>query len=282
MTTDIEKSFKAKLRNIAREVNRNPADLWQAIVLERFLVRLGQSPHRNHFALKGGLLLAKYIPIGRETQDIDLLGLNISNNTQQLKTAFAEIVAVEIKDGFIFQELTIKELLHPHMAYTGMEVSMMAHFGKTRFPVSIDIGFGDVVKPVEKNISLTHHAKGPLFEETTILLCYPLEFIFAEKLETLVYRGGSNSRMKDFHDLYTMLKMPDLSHDALKTIIPTVFANRETTFNQPLLFSDADISSLQLHWTSYLTRLRPQDAGALPTKISDCIHVLNQWLVAII
>lgn len=29
MTIDLEKSFKAKLRNIARETNRNPADLWQ-------------------------------------------------------------------------------------------------------------------------------------------------------------------------------------------------------------------------------------------------------------
>ena len=72
MTTDFEKSFKAKLKNIAREANREPADLWQSIVLERFLVRLGQSSHRHHFVLKGGVLLAKYIPIvGQDiTQDL--------------------------------------------------------------------------------------------------------------------------------------------------------------------------------------------------------------------
>lgn len=75
MTTDVEKSFKAKLRNIAREANRNTADLWQSVVLERFLVRLGQSLHRQNFVLKGGVLLAKYIPIGRETQDLDFLGV---------------------------------------------------------------------------------------------------------------------------------------------------------------------------------------------------------------
>lgn len=56
MTTDIEKSFKAKLRNIAKETNRNPANLWQSVVLERFLVRLGQSAYRNQFVLKGGVL----------------------------------------------------------------------------------------------------------------------------------------------------------------------------------------------------------------------------------
>lgn len=42
MTSDAEKSFKAKLRAIAKEKNRDPADLWQSLTLERFLVRLVQ------------------------------------------------------------------------------------------------------------------------------------------------------------------------------------------------------------------------------------------------
>lgn len=62
MTVDLEKSFKTKLKNIAREANRDPADLWQSVVLERFLARLGRSPHRHYFVLKGGVLLAKYSP----------------------------------------------------------------------------------------------------------------------------------------------------------------------------------------------------------------------------
>ena len=43
MTLDLEKSFKAKLRAIAKEKNRDPADLWQNLTLERFLVRLANS-----------------------------------------------------------------------------------------------------------------------------------------------------------------------------------------------------------------------------------------------
>lgn len=59
MTADLEKSFKAKLRAIAKEKNRDPADLWQTLTLERFLVRLAKSEYREHFALKGGILLFK-------------------------------------------------------------------------------------------------------------------------------------------------------------------------------------------------------------------------------
>ena len=73
MTSDLEKSFKAKLRTIAKEQNRDPADLWQNLTLERFLVRLANSRYHEHFVLKGGILLAKYIERGRETNDLDFL-----------------------------------------------------------------------------------------------------------------------------------------------------------------------------------------------------------------
>lgn len=278
MTIDLEKSFKAKLKNIAREANRDPADLWQSVVLERFLARLGQSLHRHHFVLKGGVLLAKYIPIGRETQDLDFLGIATPNDKEHLKKIFAEIASVSLNDGFLFQDIKVAELMHPHMAYAGIEVSMTAYFGRTRFPVAIDIGFGDNVQPIDKQIALTHSSKGPLFEESISLLCYPPEFIFAEKLETLVNRGGINSRMKDFHDLHTMLNAGDLSLDKLKTIISSVFAHRKTPFALPLTFNDIDISLLQSHWGRYHTRLAQSVSSNLPLNISELIVAINQFL----
>ena len=45
MTSDAEKSFKAKLGAIAKEKNRDPADLWQGLTLERFLARLEKSEY---------------------------------------------------------------------------------------------------------------------------------------------------------------------------------------------------------------------------------------------
>jgi Domain of unknown function (DUF1814). len=99
----------------------------------------------------------------------------------------------------------VSELTHPHMGYPGVEVALMAYFGKTRFKVAIDIGFGDIVDTIEYSIPLTTSSKGGLFERDVTLTCYPKEFIFAEKLETIIYRGSFNSRMKDFHDLYSMI-----------------------------------------------------------------------------
>ena len=64
MTSDLEKSFKAKLRAIAKEKNRDPADLWQTLMIERFLVRLARSEYSQHFILKGATLLSRYVDLG--------------------------------------------------------------------------------------------------------------------------------------------------------------------------------------------------------------------------
>jgi predicted nucleotidyltransferase component of viral defense system len=246
MTTDFEKSFKAKLRAIAKEKNRDPADLWQALALERFLVRLARSKYRNQFVLKGGILLSKYLEIGRETTDLDFLAREVSNQASSLQVVFEEIARIDFNDGFLFKEVKANELTHPHMGYPGVEISMMAHFGRTRFKVAIDIDFGDIVEAITYRIRLTNYSKGDLFEDSIELACYPKEFIFAEKLETIIHRGSFNSRMKDFHDIYSMISSSTLpSFKSLENVIRIVFEHRETELTMPISFQDDEIIRMQ-------------------------------------
>lgn len=277
MTSDLEKSFKAKLRAIAKEKNRDPADLWQTLTLERFLVRLAKSEYREHFVLKGGILLSKYIEIGRETTDLDFLARKISNEVNGLKIVFEKIASIDLQDGFLFKEIKASELTHPHMGYPGVEVGMMAYFGKTRFKVAIDIGFGDIVDSIEYSIPLTTYSKGGLFEGNVTLPCYPKEFIFAEKLETVIHRGSFNSRMKDFHDIYSMISSKP-SLDNAEGIIRLVFEHRETTLTFPIKYEEDELNRLQNFWNEYLRNLRAENLTSLPENITDVISTVNNWL----
>ena len=173
----------------------------------------------------------------------------------------------------------MNELAHLHMGYPGVEISMMAYFGKTRFKVAIDIGFGDIVNPVRYAIPLTTSSNGDLFEQSVSLSCYPKEFIFAEKLETIIYRGSFNSRMKDFHDLYSMITLPTRSsfHD-LEAIIRLVFEHRGTKLSLPILFMEDEMLRMQNYWNEYLRSLRPEHVSSLPGDISDVIFKINGWL----
>ena len=134
----------------------------------------------------------------------------------------------------------------------------MAYLGKTRFKVAIDIGFGDIVDSVKYAIPLTSSSKGDLFEHSVSLSCYSKEFILAEKLETIIYRGSFNSRMKDFHDLYSMITLANFAafHD-LEAIIRLVFEHRETKLALPILLTEEELSRMQNFWNEYLRGLRP-------------------------
>jgi len=197
----------------------------------------------------------------------------------KLKIIFEKIANIDLQDGFSFREIKVNELAHPHMGYPGVEVAMMAYFGKTRFKVAIDIGFGDIVDPIKYAIPLTTSSKGDLFERSVSLSCYPKEFIFAEKLETIIYRGSFNSRMKDFHDLYSMITSPTLfSFHNLEAIIRLVFEHRETKLTLPILFQEDELIRMQNFWSEYLRSLRPEHLASLPGNIVDVISKINEWL----
>ncbi len=126
--------------------------------------------------MKGGIFRSTYIEIGRETNDLDFLARNMSNEIVELKNLFEEIVNIDLKDGFSFQEIKVSALTHPHIGYPRAEISMIAYFGRTRFKVAIDIGFGDVVNTIEYTIFLTTCSKGALFEGNMKLLSKGIYF----------------------------------------------------------------------------------------------------------
>lgn len=75
MTKDVAASVHQRLLNHARAQQRPFNEVLQYFALERFLYRLGRSPYRLRFVLKGALMFAAWqSPFPRPTRDIDLLG----------------------------------------------------------------------------------------------------------------------------------------------------------------------------------------------------------------
>jgi len=70
MKSGIE-SIKENIKALAKERETTFAELRRNLILERLLTRLARSSYREKFVLKGGTLLAKYIYLGRETQDLE-------------------------------------------------------------------------------------------------------------------------------------------------------------------------------------------------------------------
>ena len=192
-----EQALKARLKYIAKESGKRFNEVWKLLVLERFLARLSQSQYSDKLIFKGGLLLSYYLVIGRETIDIDLLAKQLNARKANVEAIMQSICMLYLDDGFHMQFVNIEDLDHQHMNYPGFRSKIAVKFGAMNDIFQVDIGIGDIVKPASLIWPSLVYKDTLLFNDPISLAVYPVETIFAEKLETIFSRGSANSRMKD-------------------------------------------------------------------------------------
>lgn len=214
-----EQSIKERVKVIAKTQGRTFSDVWQEVVLERWLTRLAKSKYRKHFIFKGAMCLLRYIDLQRETRDLDFLIKDLQASIEDVRKYLGEVSSLTHDDGFLFDTLDVSLLDHTHMQYPGYSVSVIGHLGKTKTKIFIDIGVGDSVIPTEITMRLLSTEKMPLFEKDIELWAYPVEAIFAEKLETAVSRSDQNSRMKDYHDLLCLARNDVVDMTLVKDVV---------------------------------------------------------------
>ena len=103
--------------------------------------------------------------------------------------------------------------------YPGYRVLIVATLDKTHQTLKIDITTGDSVTP--KAIEFPFRL---MFEDRYInIWTYNLETILAEKFETIITRGITTSRMRDFYDIFILTNTrtydAEIFNDALKNTV---------------------------------------------------------------
>ena len=259
------KSNRTKLLNLSKQTKGADYNLiLLRFVQERFLYRLSLSAYRENFFLKGGALLFAHERFAaRPTRDMDFLGDHISRDKENIKRIMHEICSIECEeDGVKFEcgedEIWLEDIT-VEKEYSGTRVHMTAHMDTIVQQFSIDVGFGDVIVPQPAQLDY------PLLIEglpAVNVEAYSLETVVAEKFQTMIDRGTINSRMKDFFDVYTILKADKVDYELLKEAIVEVFANRGTELDADnVVFSEdfAQDESLQAMWKAYLKRIKYKD-----------------------
>ncbi|MBR0137260.1 MAG: nucleotidyl transferase AbiEii/AbiGii toxin family protein [Erysipelotrichaceae bacterium] len=273
-------SVKDRLANKSRETGKTMEQLLIAYGLERTLFRISISPFAEKFTLKGGIFL--YAIFGgnyaRATTDIDFLAENLRNNTAEIKEIFSEILSCETDDPLVFdiQSINIRPIAE-FKDYPGMNVSTTAYLGKTRIPISIDIGFGDSVLPKRTIISFPT----VLGEKRPVVFAYSIESCLAEKLEALISLGKDNSRLKDFYDLYVLLTTHDFTGHIIKQAIMETFKNRGTSI--PENFSAfmkelANNPQMISRWNSFSKRKR----AMLTVSLQETTALIDDFISPVI
>lgn len=250
---NLDESVYSRLKNIARQRKRPVQEILQYYAMERFLYRLGASSHCNSFYLKGGLMLMVWDPIGhRATVDIDLLA-KTSNSINNLQKIVNEICAMDIiPDGirFIPETLRLSEA-QLEAEYHGISAAFYAQLFTAKLPMRIDFGFSDTILPYPAIIQYPSILDFPAPQ----LKGYTPQTSIAEKFESIVRLGFANTRMKDFYDIWLLIKQFDFDQQELCSIIRQVLKNRNTSIESIVIaFSENfyDNSIKKNKWNAFL------------------------------
>ena len=198
------RQLKDLIRNLSREKSADAQILMRNYMMERFLERISLSEYRDKFILKGGMLVAAMVGLdARSTMDLDATIKGANVNVEDIENLISSIVTVPIDDGVKFQLKSISEIMD-EAEYPGIRVSMSTTFDGVVTPLKIRYSF-----------------KLMLEDRSIDILAYNLETVLAEKLETIITRTTTNTRMRDFYDIYILEQLhgttlnPKILHDAL-------------------------------------------------------------------
>lgn len=203
--------LKDLIRNLSKGVGIEPYVLIRKHMMERFLERVSKSKYNSSFILKGGMLVSAFVGIeARATMDIDTTIKGVSVTATEMERMITEISNIDLEDNLKFRIKKVSEIMD-EAEYSGIRFSMDAVLDGAVIPLKIDISTGDVITPRE--ISYSYKL---MFEDRTIpIMTYPVETVLAEKLETVISRSITNTRMRDFYDINLLLQSQRIDDDTL-------------------------------------------------------------------
>lgn len=278
---NVAASVHARLLNLARERGMQFNLILSRYGVERLLYRLSCSKHSSRFVLKGASLFALWSEMPhRSTRDLDLLGFG-NSSLSALAETFRDICHLDVEDdGLRFDEASVKsQEIKSLDEYVGARVTLTAYLGTARLPLQVDIGIGDaVVPPAEEVIYPTL-----LDQPAPRLRAYRMETVIAEKLHAMAIHGMQNTRMKDYFDIYYLLRHFNFECESLKLAIEATFKRRGSSplTNLPLglteTFANNPLKVTQ--WNAFFKRVIEESTA---TSLPEVVKAIAEFIAPIL
>ena len=173
---------------------------------------------------------------------------------------FRSICSIAVDDGIVFDSGSVAGTpIRKDAGYGGVRIDVRATLDGARLALQVDIGFGDAVTPDAQQVTYpTLLADVP----APTLRAYPKATAVAEKLHAVTVLGMTNTRMKDFFDLWVLLHDTTLDDAELQRAIKATFTRRHTAMpgTEPIGLSDAFAgdATKQVQWRAFLKKNKLQ------------------------
>ena len=246
--------IKGAIRNITKKTGVNANSLLQMCLFEGILEKISNSKYKNHFILKGGLLISSLIGVEmRSTIDMDTTIRGLPMNEENISKILHEILEITIDADVVYRLIKLERIRKEDL-YEDFCATISCRYGKINANLNIDITTGDIITPKEIQYSYEK-----ILEEGSIsILTYTIETIIAEKFETISSRNITTTRARDFYDLYMLYKIykSKIDRNVLKEAI-TLTSQHRNSFSLVLQYKEIvklfyQSNSLKKLWDKYI------------------------------
>ncbi len=271
-------SVRDRLKIIAKSDKVDFQRLLNNYAIQKLLVRIDKSSYRDNLMLKGSWLFVAWSgSLHRPTKDADMLGLG-DFDKHQIKNMFEEIMKIEIDDGlrFLPESIDVSDITKDGF-YQGFRTTGICLLDRARIKVQVDIGFGDAITPS----STTETIPCMLGESDAVLRAYPIYTAISEKWHAINKLGMTNSRLKDYYDLWVIANLQNLEYKLLFEAVRNTFDRRETIISSelpigisPEFFNDDDKIKA---WAAFLRK----NGLKCESSLSDICKLIERFLFSI-
>lgn len=198
---DVYRQLQSAARSVAAK-RGVPAPTEEYLIrhaLESFLDRLNRTSHARDFVLKGGILLGAY-GVRRPTKDADSNAIGAEVSPEHLANVVRDAAEVEVDDGveFDLDTLTVHEI-RDGAEYPGVRLRVKVAISSWRGTVAWDVSTGDPIVPAPREVTLDR-----ILGEPITLIGYAPESTVAEKGVTILERGITSTRWRDYVDIVAL------------------------------------------------------------------------------
>ena len=259
-----------RLQKRARDDGRPTGEYLTLYALERFVARLVDSKFRDDFVLKGGLLLAAH-DMRRPTRDIDAATDTFPMEIAALEEAASEIGAIELGDGANFCAPTHSETIRESDLYPGIRLTLPVSIHTFVGQVKIDFSVTTDITPTPSVVTL----RGLLGDDVQVR-GYALETVIAEKGVTILQRGSTSTRWRDYVDLVTIARGNAFDFNTLRIACDAVAEARAVSLSPVTPFLSTYDELSQSKWRAWRSKSELESISA--ESLTDQLDAVAQFL----
>ena len=270
-------AVKDKLKNVSREKNVDFNSVMRFYMYDRFVERLSKSKYKDNFILKGGFYLSKLFGLdNRSTMDIDTAIRKAEFTEENIIKMINEIINIDVGDNVKFK-IEKTETIRDEDEYGGLRITINFMLENIKDKFHIDLATGDPIYPRPDN----YRYESLIGDEVYKVWSYNLETVLAEKIETILSKLETTSRMKDYYDIYLIykFKFDKIDKEQFRGAVEKTFKKRE--FDADLITNLNIVKEskvLKDKWISYSRKY----SYARDVEFEETLKCLEQFINIIV